>query len=180
MTTDILLLSGGIDSAVCAELLKSNERDLTGVFADYGQRAARHELPAAKKIATHFDINLEILSCRLGKKFHDGEITGRNLFLISSAMLFLGKQRGNIILGIHSGVPYYDCSEEFMQRMNILLDSMTNHNVTLIAPLLTWTKSEIINYGLSTDVPLSATYSCELGSKPPCGSCQSCKDREGL
>jgi 7-cyano-7-deazaguanine synthase len=51
MTDAILLLSGGLDSAVAAHLARKAARPVLALTADYGQKAAGRELAAAYRIA---------------------------------------------------------------------------------------------------------------------------------
>jgi 7-cyano-7-deazaguanine synthase len=49
--TAIVLLSGGLDSAVAAYLARKESRLTLALTVDYGQKAARHELAAAYRIS---------------------------------------------------------------------------------------------------------------------------------
>ncbi len=81
-------------------------------------------------------------------------------------------------IGIHAGVPYPDCSQEFLVSVDSIL-RYASHPLTLHAPLRTWQKAEVIAYAKKNRLPIDLTYSCEAGSVP-CGKCQSCLDRVGI
>ena len=176
----VVLLSGGIDSAACAHLIRGEVGTIKGMFFDYGQAAVEPELQAARALSLALGISLVEITLTSGAEFGTGELIGRNAFLLLSA-IFLGRfHRGLIAIGIHSGTPYYDCSPGFLARMKHLAEEHTDGQLSIVAPLLQWSKSEIVEYFRSTGLPLASTYSCEAGTLPPCGSCSSCIDRKVL
>src|SRR5260370_32203116 len=109
-----------------------------------------------------------------------GEIAGRNAFLVLTAMLFNPKHSGAIVLGIHRGTHYYDCQDGFIGDMSRILDGYSDGRVKLAAPFLSWTKDMIWSYCLEHNVPLDLTWSCEVGPTEACGACLSCRDLEAL
>ena len=180
MTNAIVLLSGGIDSAACALLLKSQMKDIRGLFVDYGQAASELERPAAEKIAEWLQINLNVLRVESPLQFSAGRIPGRNGLLVSGALTYGELHTGVIALGVHAGAPYYDCSERFVTRINELIQEYTDGRVSVAAPFLTWCKADIVQFCRDRGLPLGKTYSCERGHNPPCGECNSCRDRAAL
>jgi 7-cyano-7-deazaguanine synthase len=64
--------------------------------------------------------------------------------------------------------------------MNKLLAGYTQGNVVLEAPFINWNKKMIYHYCKENNVPTDLTYSCENGTIPPCGKCNSCLDRRYL
>ena len=46
------------------------------------------------------------------------------------------------------------------------------------APLVTWTKTRIVEEALRLGVPISDTWSCYSGGDAPCGICDSCRIRD--
>jgi hypothetical protein len=111
----IVLLSGGIDSAACAHLLKAQGMTVEGIFFDYGQPSAPREQAAAQLIAEHIGIPLSIVYVQGPATQSTGEITGRNAFLILGTMVLRPWRAGILALGIHSGNTYYDCSAAFVK-----------------------------------------------------------------
>lgn len=176
----VVLMSGGIDSAVCAHFLQTRGQNVQAAFFDFGQRAAAKEAKAVKAIAARLDIKLDKYQLRGRSAWSIGELTGRNAFLVVSALFTTQGTASQIAIGIHSGTPYYDCSEAFVNSLSRLLQEHTDGRVTLIAPLLTWNKGQIFDYFKAANLPLRETYSCEAGTSPVCGTCASCKDRRIL
>ena len=136
----IVLLSGGIDSAACVCYYTRNNFPTSGLFIDYGQIAAKNELNSAKKIAKHYQIGIDVIKTDTSMQFKDGEIRGRNAFLLFSCLMKYPNFSGIISLGIHAGVPYYDTTEKFVNDMNRIFAQYTNGTVQLEAPFLNWQK----------------------------------------
>ena len=109
-----------------------------------------------------------------------GEIRGRNGFLVLAALMAKPRFAGILALGIHAESPYYDCGIRFLNLMKSVVSDYTLGTVQLDAPFIELTKPEIVEYCRIHNVPLELTYSCERGSSPPCGSCDSCGDRRAL
>lgn len=96
------------------------------------------------------------------------------------ALLVYPRFKGILSLGIHTGTPYYDCSERFIRDITPTVEGYTGGEVRIDAPFLAWDKPTIYAYCKEKGVPIHLTYSCESGTDPPCGKCLSCKDREAL
>ena len=60
----LVLLSGGIDSAACAQFYKRQGYSVKTLFIDYGQQAALKEAEAALKISKHLALPLNKLSLK--------------------------------------------------------------------------------------------------------------------
>lgn len=61
MESSVVILSGGLDSAVSAAIAKERTRPRLALFFDYGQRAAPAERRAATAIAQHLEIPLRTI-----------------------------------------------------------------------------------------------------------------------
>lgn len=175
-----VLLSGGIDSMACIHFYLSLGYDVKCIFCNYGQPSLIRERSAALTIAEFFNVPLEIISIQHIDIPAFGEICGRNALLIFAAFSKIQYGSYKIALGIHSGSTYSDCSQAFINSINNVLDIYTNGKVITEAPFILWDKADIINYCQIKALPLNLTYSCEVGSFPPCGTCYSCKDRKEL
>jgi 7-cyano-7-deazaguanine synthase len=176
----IVLLSGGIDSTACLDFYSELGRPLCALFVDYGQPAANQEIRAATNVAHHYHIPLQTLKLNGSKPKNAGLITGRNSFLICSALMERPPTVSIIAIGIHKGTHYRDCSETFLSKMQSAIQMLEPPKIHISAPFLTWSKGDIYAYCLSKDVPINLTYSCEKGGPEPCGNCLSCKDRQML
>lgn len=103
------------------------------------------------------------------------------LFLSVAASVAQAKGCGKVIYAIHSddaaGAAYPDCTPEFNEAMKKSIWEGTGHEVTIEAPFVDMTKSDIVRTGLELGVPYELTWSCYEGGNEPCGECGTCIDR---
>ncbi|MBN8599345.1 MAG: 7-cyano-7-deazaguanine synthase [Planctomycetes bacterium] len=175
----VVLLSGGIDSAALLHFFQSQNIPISAMFIDYNQSAAHHERKASSQVAQRLGIPWSELKLVGGTTKASGEVSARNISLLSLAAMEAPASVWGIALGIHAGTAYPDCSDQFVRAAQIVL-SMQSRHVQVLAPFIAWQKRDVIAFFLESRIPLDFTYSCESGTIPVCGSCLSCKDREGL
>ncbi len=174
----LVLVSGGLDSTACLHFYLDFGRPPEALFIDYGQPAARMEEATVKLVCDYYKVPLHIYRLPAPSISTPGFIAGRNLFLGAAALLLKPNPVRVIAMGIHAGTGYPDCTPEFLLRLQALYDLSSNNYVLIGAPFIDWTKAEIWEYCCINKIPADLTYSCELGTNPPCGSCPSCRDRE--
>jgi 7-cyano-7-deazaguanine synthase len=68
-----------------------------------------------------------------------------------------------------------DCSADFFAKIEALLD--VYNSVKINMPYRNMSKTEVAKLGISLKVPIASTYSCQVNSQNPCGSCPNCVDR---
>ncbi len=172
----LILTSGGIDSTACIHYYKKLRFNIECIFVDYGQVARNKELKAINSIANHYKVRVNKITFRNNKNYKDGIIPGRNAFLYFSALMSFNQRAGIIGSGIHKGTPYYDCSQKFLDEIQIIVNQYSQDTIRVEAPFLNFNKKQIWDYCLMEKVPVELTYSCELGRKQPCGKCATCHD----
>ena len=175
-----VLLSGGMDSGGCIHFYQRRLFFIRPLFVDYGQPAAKAELKSASAICAFYKLRLHTLVVKGFNVPPSGEIIGRNLMLVSCALVHAGRSANLIAIGIHRGTTYFDCGAAFLEICNSLLDGYADGRTRLAAPFLNLTKSEVWTYCTESKVPLHLTWSCEASSAKPCRKCSSCKDKESL
>lgn len=204
MKKAIILLSGGLDSAIVLWLARSQGYELYTLCFDYGQRHNK-ELKAAAKLAklagvkSHKEVSLRLDgwggSSLTDKSIdiEDGNIErkdipntyvpARNMIFLSVAASFAEAIGANdIFIGIseadYSG--YVDCRSEFIKAMQNAINQGTvavvekKQPITIHTPFIDKTKTEEILLAITLGVPLEHTWSCYRGGKRPCGTCDSC------
>ncbi len=210
MTTAVVLLSGGLDSATTLALARAAGHACYCLTLDYGQRH-RAELAAAARVARalaaaeHRLVSLDLTAFG-GSALTDPAIAvpeaptegipvtyvpARNTILLSLALAWaevLGAQ--DIWFGAnvvdYSGYP--DCRPEFMRAFETLANLATKaavegRRLTLHTPIIELSKADIIRRGIALGVDYSLTVSCYQASAEglACGRCESCRlRREGF
>jgi len=108
-------------------------------------------------------------------------VPNRNmLFLALAAAYAEAKGVANVFYGAHTQdrYGYWDCTPEFLNRMNAVLGLNRRQPVILHAPFMMMRKSEILKIGLDLGVNYAETWSCYRGEDKPCGVCPSCVERQ--
>jgi len=193
----VVLLSGGLDSAVALTVAQSKGYKCFCLIFDYGQRHKK-EITQAKKIAQAAGCDYQILKInfpwkgsalldkkikipqKLGRKVPVTYVPGRNIIFLSFALSFAETIKAQaIFIGAHaqdySGYP--DCRPEFLLAFNQMAQAGIVGKVAIQAPLLRQSKAQIIALGEKFGVPFKLTWSCYSGGKYPCGKCDSCRYR---
>lgn len=174
----IVCCSGGIDSTALIHYYLDKGYQVQCIHFDYGQPALKAETKALKRVERHFGVKVESLVLRpKPKNSSSGECYGRNTLFVLNAISRMKKPRALISLGIHSNAIYYDSSEIFVQQLQEILNGYFGGLVRLDAPLLKFTKRDIVEYCIKNGIPLDLTFSCDRSSTKPCGKCLSCKER---
>jgi 7-cyano-7-deazaguanine synthase len=136
------------------------------------------ERTAASSICGFYGLALEVCTTQGLSISLRGEISGRNLFLISHALMKFNYDCNLIALGIHSGTSYYDCGPTFIELSQRLVQGYSDGRIQIGIPFMTWTKPQIVSYCVLNQLPLASTWSCETSSVHECGECLSCRDKE--
>jgi 7-cyano-7-deazaguanine synthase len=178
VTPHLVLLSGGIDSAAALALICEAGSPAAALYVDYGQAAAASEAKASAAVAAYYRVGYQSVGCS-GRSFGAGEIRGRNALLVHLALFAFRGDTGVVVIGIHAGTSYRDCSSDFVRLMQQSYDFHTAGQIALSAPFVDHVKGDVVSLALQLGLPLDLTYSCEAGNEP-CGRCLSCQDREAI
>jgi 7-cyano-7-deazaguanine synthase len=200
----IVLVSGGMDSAVVAALA-CRDHEAAFLHLDYGQRTEAKERACFADLAEHYRVERRLIARvdPLGS-IGGSSLTDRSLPLTESrggasgipatyvpfrnthflaAAVSWGEVLGArfIYYGAveedSSGYP--DCRESYVEAFNRLITEGTRPETRLrvIAPLLHRSKSEIVREGVRLAAPFHLTWSCYGESEVACGECESCQLR---
>lgn len=171
-----VLLSGGIDSTACIHYYINGGYNVNGLFVNYNQESLINERKSTQLISDFYKIKTREISISINPNIQDGIIKGRNALLLSIALSNFSEEYGIISMGIHSGTKFPDCSNEFIETFQKIVDFYSFGRIIIDCPFLHFSKNEIFEYCLKKDIPIKFTYSCELGKEQPCGKCPSCRD----
>lgn len=173
---NVVLCSGGIDSAAVAWQSVSGGLVPELLFVDYGQPARKAERRAAGALAARLDAPVRAILVEGVKVPAQGEIALRNALLVTIAAAAV-PDAATIAIGIHAGTGYRDCSPEFVSLMQTVLDFHGDDSMRLVAPFISYSKADVLALATHVGVPVELTHSCEAADEP-CGICSSCLDRK--
>ena len=108
-------------------------------------------------------------------------VPNRNMVLLSLASAFAEAQGiEDVFYGAQAQdeYGYWDCSQDFVKRMNDLLALNRGCRVKIRAPFAGMAKSIVVKIGLEWKVDYDHTWSCYRGGSKPCGKCPSCVERD--
>lgn len=196
----LVLLSGGIDSAVCLWWAQQKGWEVLPMTVSYHRRplaevrAVRDLLRAAGlrdplEIPLPFlkemdDLKKEGLANPLLKEAPDPYIPARNMIFYALAGYYAETLGAHFIVGGHNGIDpetFPDSSPDFFSHVNSLyrmgLWSYRSAPVSIRLPLAGKPKEEVVSMGLRLGVPFELTWSCYWDRDDHCGECGSCIER---
>lgn len=186
-----LLLSGGVDSAALAALLRPE----AAFVIDYGQVCARAEVSAAEALAGQLGIPLTIVRADCSA-VGSGDLSARaalpdvspsrewwpyrNQLLASlAAPAALAQGCTELIFGtVITDAFHADGRPEFFTALDALLRQQEGA-LGVSAPAAQWTSVELIQRAEVGLEVLGWTHSCHVSSVP-CGVCRGCAKRFGV
>ena len=205
MKNAVVLLSGGMDSAVVVAIAREQGFAVHALSVRYGQRHTS-ELDAAARVATtlgaaaHKTVHVDLRSIGGSALTDDIEVPdaggpgipvtyvpARNTIMLSVALRWaevLGAS--DIFCGVnavdYSGYP--DCRPEFIEAFERLANVATKAGVEgaglrIQAPLLRMSKADIVREGVRLGVDFAQTVSCYRADQQgrACGHCDACRLR---
>ena len=196
----VVLLSGGMDSCVCAALA-ARDFEAAAVHVSYGQRTEERERKAFLGICDRLGIRHRLLvrnealraiggsaltdpniavpeSHAIG---HDVPVTYvpfRNAHFLSVAVSWaevLGAETIYIGAVEQDSSGYPDCRPAYYEAFNQVIRAGTKEGkIGIVTPLIGMRKHEIVRLGLELGAPLDLTWSCYSREDRACGVCDSC------
>ena len=202
----VVLLSGGLDSATALAIAGAQGFACHALSVDYGQRhvaelQAAGRVAAALRVREHRIMRVDLAGIG-GSALTDPGIEvpeaptagipityvpARNTMMLALALGWAEVlQARDIFIGVNvvdsSGYP--DCRPEFIAAFEALAALATKAGVVgapsrVHAPLIRWTKAQIIREGLRLGVDYAQTVSCYQADAEgrACGRCDSCRLR---
>jgi 7-cyano-7-deazaguanine synthase len=196
----VVLLSGGMDSCVCAALA-ARDFDAAALHISYGQRTEEREWKAFLGICDRLGIRErlvvrnEALRAIGGSALTDSTIAVpeshaighgvpvtyvpfRNAHFLSVAVSWaevLGAEKIYIGAVEQDSSGYPDCRPAYYQAFNGVIRAGTKEgNIEVVTPLIALRKHQIVRLGLELGAPFDLTWSCYSREDRACGVCDSC------
>jgi 7-cyano-7-deazaguanine synthase len=196
----VVLLSGGMDSAVCGALAA---RDYTAaaLHISYGQRTQEREKRSFQAICDHLDIHERMVirneafraiggsaltdlaiaipeSPGIGSDIPVTYVPFRNAHFLSVAVSWaevVGAEKIYIGAVEQDSSGYPDCRPAYYEAFNQVIKAGTKEGkIEIVTPLIHMRKAEIVRRGLELGVPFHLTWSCYGREDEACGVCDSC------
>ncbi len=196
----IILLSGGLDSVVALAATKEKYNIQLGITFDYGQKSAAKEIKASEEIAKYYSVSHKVIKLDWLKEItktslvSESELPTDNLGTKESAEQVWVPNRNGLFLNIAAsfadadgydyiiygankdeGKTFPDNTEEFREKVTKVFESSTLHKPKVLAPLINYSKSDIVRVALDLGVPLELIQSCYDSKVKHCGVCESCR-----
>lgn len=202
MKKAIILISGGMDSAVCAGIAKEEGYELFGLHINYGQRTEKRELKAFNDICDFYnakdrlvvdishlvaiggssltDKNMAVSKANLeSKEIPSSYVPFRNANILAIATSWAEVISADAIyIGAmeedSSGYP--DCRKVFFSAFQETINTGTKPEtqINIKTPIIDMSKKDIIVLGDKIKVPFNLTWSCYQNEEEACGECDSC------
>lgn len=205
MKRAVVLLSGGMDSAVTLAMAQAEGYECHALSVNYGQRH-ESELQAAKRVcamlgaAQHKEVPVDLRSFggsaltadiavpeSAGSGIPITYVPARNTIMLSVALSWaevLGAEA--IFCGVnavdYSGYP--DCRPEYIQAFEVMANLATQaaiegRRMQIRTPIIAFSKADIVREGLRLGVDFSQTVSCYQADADgrACGRCDACRLR---
>ena len=196
----VVLLSGGMDSCVCAALA-ARDHETAAVHISYGQRTEEREresfLAICKRLNIHdkLVVRNEALRAIGGSALTDdgivvprAESAGhgipvtyvpfRNAHFLAVAVSWaevLGAEKVYIGAVEPDSSGYPDCRPAYYEAFNAVVRTGTKEGrIKIVTPLIAMRKAEIVRLGLELGAPFDLTWSCYSREDQACGVCDSC------
>lgn len=170
----ILMLSGGLDSALCLWLKKPD----VCLSIDYGQANAINEFRAAKELAWLHGIELQQLRFSWDHRPRGGimgdvtasaasaVVSGRNAMFVAAAAM-LGARTVTLGCNADDRDAFVDCRPEVLAPIGHAC------GVDVDLPLVGMTKAQVVSRCRELMVPIDRCVSCYRNGRR-CGECAAC------
>jgi 7-cyano-7-deazaguanine synthase len=196
----VVLLSGGMDSCVCAALA-ARDYEAAALHIRYGQRTEERELRSFLAVCERLGIRERLVvrnealkliggsaltdekiavpeSHEVGRDIPVTYVPFRNAHFLAVAVSWaeiLGASKIYIGAVEQDSSGYPDCRPAYYQAFNQVIRAGTKEGgIEIVTPLIAMRKAEIVRLGLELDAPFDLTWSCYSREDRACGVCDSC------
>lgn len=199
----VVLVSGGMDSLVCAAIANEKHENLAFLHLNYGQKTEERELDCFHKIADHYGVDKSLRKIidvsflkQIGgssltddgidvKQFKgesdeipDSYVPFRNTHIIAMAVSWsevVGAKKIYIGAVNEDSSGYPDCRPSYYEAYNKLIQQGTKEgDISIVTPVIDLAKDEIVKKAVDLKAPLINSYSCYARGDKACGVCDSC------
>jgi 7-cyano-7-deazaguanine synthase len=200
----IVLLSGGMDSLVCAgEAIAAGHR-VSLLHLNYGQKTSDRERRSFDEIANHYRIpaaDRKVIDMTFLKQIGGSSLTDdriavkdfsadatttipdsyvpfRNSIILSLAVSWaevVGAKKLYIGANYEDSPGYPDCRPSYYRAFSeVIREGTKAGDIEIVTPVINLKKRQIVERGQALGVPFGLSWSCYRDSLVACGICDSC------
>jgi len=196
----VVLLSGGMDSCVCAALA-ARDYEAAALHVSYGQRTEERERQSFLAICQRFKVHDRLMirneafrliggsaltdeaidvpeAEMIGREIPVTYVPFRNAHFLAAAVSWaevLGAAKVYIGAVEPDSSGYPDCRPAYYKAFNEVVKTGTREGkIEIVTPLIAMRKAEIVRLGLELGAPFDLTWSCYSRADQACGVCDSC------
>ena len=196
----VVLLSGGMDSCVCAALA-ARDYEAAAVHVSYGQRTEERERQSFLAICRRLNIQDRLMvrndalrqiggsaltdasievpeSEQVGQSIPVTYVPFRNAHFLAVAVSWaevIGAKKVYIGAVEPDSSGYPDCRPAYYKAFNDVVKTGTKDGcIEIVTPLIAMRKVDIVRLGLELGAPFDLTWSCYSREDRACGVCDSC------
>ena len=199
MKNAIILLSGGLDSLVVLGYPQKKYQINLALTFDYGQKSAKQEIIASRRLCEYYNVEHKVITLEWLKDIthsalvSESSIPTHNLGTYSSAKAVWVPNRNGLFLNIaasyadayefdyilfgankNESTTFPDNTEEFRCQISETFKTSTLQQPVVLAPLINYTKNDIVKIAIENGMPLQFVRSCYGSGDKHCGKCESC------
>ncbi len=203
MIDSVIVLSGGMDSAVLMAHALTQGKTVEAISFDYGSKHNVRELPMAAGLCETFGVGHQVIRLPFindlfsssllssGEAIPDGAymeanmkstvVPFRNGIMLSIAAGYAESiGASEVLLGSHSGDHhiYPDCRPQFNTAFAKAVDIGTDEKVKIRFPFSNMDKRDIGDLGRTLGLDFGKTWTCYKGGEFHCGTCGACDERK--
>jgi 7-cyano-7-deazaguanine synthase len=202
MKKAIVLMSGGLDSTLCAAIANNDGYEIAGLHLNYGQLTQERELKAFEEVCNYYDVDDKLIvdigfltqiggssltdtKMEVHKADLDAEevpntyVPFRNANILGIATSWaevIGAEAIYIGAVEEDSSGYPDCRKSFFEAYQeaINLGTKPETVINIKTPIINMSKKEIVLKSKELDAPINLSWSCYTNSEEACGECDSC------
>ena len=206
MNKAVVPVSGGLDSAVILSIATGTYDKVYTISYDYGQKHKKELLYAEMQIDCYDNIehhnrvdlsffknivtsssitnnNIPVAHAKdvLGDAQTVNYVPFRNMMMLSIACSYAEAVGAETVYHgaalVDSQAGYWDGSKEFLKCINDVTALNRKNRIEIKAPLIEFSKADIIKLGIDNIVHFEHTWTCYEGKELACGYCTACSSR---
>lgn len=173
MKTAVVLVSGGIDSAVALDWAKERYRPIAVTYDLAGR--PRGEVRACAAVVRWARVEQVRVPVAFLRPRASGYAPARNLVFHAAALAIAEDRGAAAVVAGHNASDarvFEDARPAYFRRVESL-----GRGIRILLPFARLTDAQVIQEGARRGVPLGRTWSCYRDGPRPCRRCSACRGR---